>query len=75
MEYLRRYILNGYASLGVNRRDIPTTSYFYKILGVTNTEDFYKNLWIILKWIGNTKLISVIGCLVNEYLLKFNNYF
>lgn len=32
MEYLRRYILNTYAALGTARREIPTTSYFYKIL-------------------------------------------
>ena len=36
MEYLRRYVLNGYAALGVNRREIPTSSYFYKILGVVD---------------------------------------
>lgn len=32
LEYLRRYILNTYASLGTARREIPTSSYFYKIL-------------------------------------------
>ena len=44
LEYLRRYILNTYASLGTARREIPTSSYFYKILEVTNVEKFYGNL-------------------------------
>lgn len=44
MEYLRRYILNTYAALGTARREIPTSSYFYKILAVTNVEKFYGNL-------------------------------
>ena len=32
MEYVRRYILNEYNAMGVSRREIPTNSYFYKIL-------------------------------------------
>ena len=44
MEYLRRYVLNGYAALGLNRREIPTSSYFYKILGVVDVNEFYAHL-------------------------------
>ena len=44
MEYLRRYVLNGYAALGSARREIPTSSYFYKILGVVNVNEFYAHL-------------------------------
>ena len=44
LEYLRRYILNTYASLGTARREVPTDSYFYKILEVTQVEKFYGNL-------------------------------
>lgn len=44
MEYLRRYIIHSYASLGTARREIPTSSYFYKILEVANVQKFYGNL-------------------------------
>ena len=44
MEYLRRYILNTYASLGTARKDVPTSSYFYKILQVADVNKFYANL-------------------------------
>ena len=44
MEYLRRYILNTYASLGTARKEVPTSSYFYKILQVADVNKFYANL-------------------------------
>ena len=44
MEYLRRYILNTYASLGTARREVPTSSYFYKILQVADVNEFYRDL-------------------------------
>ena len=44
MEYVRRYILNGYAALGINRREVPTSSYFYKILSVVDVNEFYASI-------------------------------
>lgn len=35
MEYVRRYILNEYATMGLRRREIPEDSYFYRIIGIT----------------------------------------
>lgn len=43
MEYVRRYILNEYAEMGISRRDIPEDSYFYRLLALTTPEKFYKN--------------------------------
>ncbi len=43
MEYVRRYILNEYNAMGVSRREIPTNSYFYKILEIETPASFYKN--------------------------------
>lgn len=44
MEYLRRYILNTYASLGTSRKNVPTHSYFYRILQIADADKFYANL-------------------------------
>lgn len=34
--------MTGYNSLGVNRRLIPTSSYFYKIIEMVPPEELYK---------------------------------
>ena len=38
MEYVRRYIMNEYASMGIRRRDIPEHSFFYRIHEETTPE-------------------------------------
>lgn len=41
-ESLRIYVVTGYNSLGVNRRMIPTSSYYYRIIEIVPPEELYK---------------------------------